>query len=270
MQRGRNQSGQALIEYIALLSITVLVIIGAVYQFNDAFRQYLNAWFDGENSYLFCLIEKGSLPGETELCTLPTFNLKNGKTLAGGIGGANASGGAAGGKGGRGGGGGASLSGDRFASHGGLIPYNAKGSLGAGAAGAAGAGGADKSGAGGAGATGDLDFSNVGSRKDSKGGKVDLSGLKGRNRSVPISGDLGGAKAQGSRNVPASERDLDPGRFVSAEKKKRSQNNYQDIDTSFSFGKILKYIIILLIGFSILFFVGSQLVAISRGNKKRS
>ncbi len=267
-----NQSGQALLEYMALLLVSVLLICGIVYKFNDAFRQYLDAWFGpNESGYLYCLIENGLLPGESDTCTLPKFNLNNGKSLAGGTGEkSGAGGGGAGGKGGgRGGSGGGSLSGDRYSRGGGLVPYSANKGSSNEHGGAGGKGGAEKGAGASGGSTGDLDFSNVGRQKGSQNGNGKLSDLRGARGSIPVGGDLGSGKVQGSQNVPATERDLNPARFVSAEKK-RSQKIFQDVDASFSFGKVLKYIIILIIGFSILFFVGSQLVVISRGNKKRN
>jgi hypothetical protein len=275
----KKQSGQVLIEYIALLCVSVLIILGVIYQYNDAFRAYTNAYF-GKEGYLYCLIQNGLLPGESDICSPPSFNINNGKGLTGSIngeGGGTGSGAAKGGAGGKVGSGvgvgGTSLSGDRFAGGGGLIPFGG----GAGGSGAKGAGGADGKGAGkngaagaAAGGTGDLDFSNVGRQQGAANGSGKLSKIRLRRGSLGDDGDSGTGKVQGNQNVPATERDLNPARFVSAEQKKRLQTHYQDVDASFSFGKILKYIFILIIGFSILFFVGSQIVAISRGKRKRN
>ncbi|MBX7231349.1 MAG: hypothetical protein K1X29_04595 [Bdellovibrionales bacterium] len=54
-----GRSGQGVIEYILLLVIALLIVLGVVYQFNDAFRVWANNYF-GE--YLACLLETGELP----------------------------------------------------------------------------------------------------------------------------------------------------------------------------------------------------------------
>jgi hypothetical protein len=56
---GLNQSGQGAIEYILLLFVAVFIMLGTVYQFNDAFQKWAANYF-GE--YLACLMEAGELP----------------------------------------------------------------------------------------------------------------------------------------------------------------------------------------------------------------
>lgn len=53
------QSGQAVVEYILVLIVTVSIILGILYQFNDAFRNFLNSYF---GDYIACLLETGELP----------------------------------------------------------------------------------------------------------------------------------------------------------------------------------------------------------------
>ncbi len=54
-----NQAGQAIVEYILVLAITVSIILGVLYQFNDAFRSFLDSYF---GDYIACLLETGELP----------------------------------------------------------------------------------------------------------------------------------------------------------------------------------------------------------------
>jgi hypothetical protein len=56
----RNERGQGVLEYILVLVIVLVVILGLVYQFNMKFRGYAEQFFDG---YIACLLEIGELPG---------------------------------------------------------------------------------------------------------------------------------------------------------------------------------------------------------------
>jgi hypothetical protein len=80
-----KQKGQALTEYILLFTVSILLTGGLLYQFNDAFKNFVNAYF-GE--YLTCLIESGELPnlgwdgnGIDDSCTaeFQPFNLATGR-----------------------------------------------------------------------------------------------------------------------------------------------------------------------------------------------
>ncbi len=55
----RNQSGQAIIEYILVLTVVVSILLGVMWQFNDGFRKFTNSYF---GDYLACLLELGELP----------------------------------------------------------------------------------------------------------------------------------------------------------------------------------------------------------------
>lgn len=54
-----KQSGQAIIEYILVLLVVVSILMGVMWQFNDAFRKFSNSYF---GNYLACLLEVGELP----------------------------------------------------------------------------------------------------------------------------------------------------------------------------------------------------------------
>ncbi len=77
------ESGQAVIEYMLVLAVTILLIITFIYQFSTAFRAYANNYF-GE--YVACLLETGALPGGGGDCSASwkSFNLADGKTASGG------------------------------------------------------------------------------------------------------------------------------------------------------------------------------------------
>lgn len=107
-RRRRKQSGQGVIEYILLLMVTIMIVFGVVYQFNDAFKVWANNYF---GDYLTCLLETGELPaiggtgGVASSCNdmFKTFSLTEGRPYEGGGG----SGGGGTGPGGSGGGPGA-------------------------------------------------------------------------------------------------------------------------------------------------------------------
>lgn len=93
-----SNRGQGVIEYILVLIVTVSIILGFIYQFNDAFRVYAKSYF---GDYLACLLETGELPaigGEgTGICSavFQEFSLAKGKPLIGkgiGEGGSDSSG----------------------------------------------------------------------------------------------------------------------------------------------------------------------------------
>ncbi len=88
MKRLNNQSGQVMLEYILVVMITVAIIIGVVYQFNDAFKSYAENYF---GNYLACLLETGELMsaqgnpganGQSCAATYKPFSLSDGKSLA--------------------------------------------------------------------------------------------------------------------------------------------------------------------------------------------
>lgn len=90
-----SQSGQAIVEYILVLVVTVMVILGGIYQLNTAFKSWAQGFF---GDYLACLLETGELPnidgspGDSSICrqAFKSFSLadgKSGKTSGAGSGG---------------------------------------------------------------------------------------------------------------------------------------------------------------------------------------
>jgi len=87
-RRYGGQGGQAVTEYLLILVVTIAVIFGAVYQFNDAFRVWANNYF---GDYLSCLLETGELPalggtgGQASSCNeiFKKFSLADGRPYAG-------------------------------------------------------------------------------------------------------------------------------------------------------------------------------------------
>ncbi len=81
-----QEAGQAVLEYILVLIITVSLILGILYQFNDAFKNFLDSYF---GDYIACLLETGELPslggsGPNQAdCVSPfrQFSLESGTSL---------------------------------------------------------------------------------------------------------------------------------------------------------------------------------------------
>lgn len=81
-----DQSGQAVVEYILVLVITVGIILGIMHQFSDAFGSFLDKYF---GDYIACLLETGELPsiggeGASEAsCKSPMqeFSIASGEAL---------------------------------------------------------------------------------------------------------------------------------------------------------------------------------------------
>lgn len=85
----RDESGQGTVEYVLLLVVVISMIMGGIYQFNDAFRVWANNYF---GNYLVCLLETGELPlisgsgGHNSECQeeFKKFNIADGKNSKGG------------------------------------------------------------------------------------------------------------------------------------------------------------------------------------------
>ena len=55
----KNSAGQAALEYILILVISVAVIMGLVARLNNSFKVYFDSYM---GQYLTCLLETGELP----------------------------------------------------------------------------------------------------------------------------------------------------------------------------------------------------------------
>lgn len=76
----RSQKGQGTIEYILVLMIVVVLILTVVTQFNDSFRGHAERFFDG---YLACLLETGDLPGRGSECSMDDYSADGKAYIAG-------------------------------------------------------------------------------------------------------------------------------------------------------------------------------------------
>lgn len=73
-----------MVEYVLLLMVTIMVVFGVVYQFNDAFRNWAKGYL---GDYTACLLETGELPaiggtgGTSSACAdmFKTFSLTEGR-----------------------------------------------------------------------------------------------------------------------------------------------------------------------------------------------
>jgi hypothetical protein len=268
--KGKNwnsQKGQTLIEYIFLLAIVVMVVLGVAYRFNSGFADFADKFFGNEDSYVACLIKEGLLPGDAGgKCERPQLDFQAGKKIPLSAGGGNrpntpstlgttkTAGAAQNPKPIESG---ASRAGENNHS----IPVGKFG-------GNSGKYIGDSTQSGGAGSPPQQNSS--GSGKVSAGGiNTDTASKEQqdlRARNVPFSkGDKLGDK-KGDDNIPFGDRDRKTSREIAEEKKKKAQS--KDLETELSFGKIFRYLIIAALIFGIIFFVGSQFVAVSRGNKR--
>lgn len=84
-RRYHSEYGQAIVEYILVLAVVVLLVLGLAYQFNASFRVYLDNMF---GNYIACLLETGELPalggGQGGVCEeqfQKAFNAEDGQPL---------------------------------------------------------------------------------------------------------------------------------------------------------------------------------------------
>lgn len=79
-------AGQAILEYILVLVVTVSIILGLMYQFSSSFKDFTDLYF---GNYIACLLETGELPtlgGETGpnqgTCAPPDFSFSGNMDIA--------------------------------------------------------------------------------------------------------------------------------------------------------------------------------------------
>lgn len=281
-----NESGQGLLEYIALISLSFVLVFGIVYKFSDAFRQYTQAWFGSESGYLFCLIENAALPGD-DGCQdqMPKFDIASGKPKNMPVASSSSGGSTANSS---------SASKSSSSSKGGSETKKS-GSSNESSSASSGRGSRDTGGNSGLVPTGSADFGGRGGRgfasqsnsseKSSgakqKGGsrsEVDLTALGGNSSegsgstSRVSSNASAGALSRGNttsanNSIPVNERDLKTAREIAAERIKKRKADEEV--SPFTFINFVRWIIIIALILLLLFFVGSQFVAAQRGSKRR-
>lgn len=288
----KRQSGQAILEYVLLLIVSLILVGGIVFRFSDGFRNWAERYFVGEDSFLHCLIINGVLPG-SGTCDRPDFKLGQGRLAVPTNTGSGPGSGSGSGSGTGSGSGGRSNSSNSANSNNANADANANGADGDRAAKTKGDG---PNGSGLIPATGnlggmggsqrrgsstfadDIDKLNkskasyTGSDKSSSGNLGEALGFStdgGRPRNVPIRGFVNNEEdRRKSAKIPANERDIKTARELAAEKAKRAKEEELKAQ-SFSIGKLIKYLLIFAIAFSIIFFVGSMFFAGSRGKRRR-
>jgi hypothetical protein len=304
----RNQAGQGTIEYILVLTITVILILTVIWRFNTAFAKYANAFFDG---YIACLLETGELPGNGGECgdEFMKFDLKNGTSLTGDGSGGGGSGGSSGG-GNSNGGKNSQSSNNGKNGNGGSGGKNSQSGKNASSSGSGGSDGSGSS-SGGGGTPGELGSSGGGRSifaKNSKGrqrstpvgnakgagaqagkGREGLSALAGsdsgssresggRARKTPLDRSYGyfGQEEEGEKALTAPSTVVakdDGGADLRPKKAAVSMNRKpatvaDDKDSGFSLGKFVRIILIAGIVILIVIFFGGQILQISKSAEK--
>lgn len=267
----QSESGQVAIEYILVLMVSVAIILGALYQLNDAFRVWADSYF---GDYLACLLETGELPsldGGAGTCnsSYKAFSLSDGRQLvtssnesSGAEGGSGTGGGGAGGVSG-GGGGAQSASGQSsFISMGASnARFNSPTRFSAHSKGGGG-GASDEKGGGGSdtGAFGATDLAGY------QQGRVIRIPLR---QSQQIAGSRSGRdedkKDQAKIKVAVSEQGAAQQKRneLMRIERKTASSKAPEIE-EFTFGNFLRYIIMAAIIIAILFFIGGQALQVSK------
>ncbi|MDE0119484.1 MAG: hypothetical protein OXM55_05700 [Bdellovibrionales bacterium] len=75
-QKGRKKNkGQAIIEYVLILTVVVVVMGGMLLKFNKAFKDWAKSIL-GNQGYIACLMQTGTLPGKAHSsCTISNFDV---------------------------------------------------------------------------------------------------------------------------------------------------------------------------------------------------
>jgi hypothetical protein len=273
----RRREGQAVLEYVLLLGVVVLIMMGLMYRFVSSFAVFMDRIFIGEESYFACLIKEGVLPGDQSgTCVAPTWNLADGKALtpnrsqstpitqAGGSGtqqggGANSANNQANNNS-AGGGGGRAREG---AAGGNLVPATSSSGSGF-------RGGRAGSGSGAQGEssyTGSDRSSSGAARGENASGSAGQNAQGGRDQYVPAGRISARSRSSADQDVPLNERDRKTAAEISAEKEKRKLAQ-ENLETGWDIGKVLRWLLIIALILAIIFFVGTQLVAVARGNRR--
>jgi len=280
----KRQSGQALIEYMMVLLFTLIICMGAFYQFNDAFKQYVSSYF---GAYLSCLLETGELPAlgyegpaQTDTCNgeFQPFSLANGRPLRAdpGSGTPVAEGGGVPAQRGRSGSGPVKESGGVAPSSGGVASgpmaersYAGNSNIPA--------GGGPSLMAGGNGGITKVPLSNVDKAGGKRSGAQDNSlssndlfddGKSGRRPVVPMAeNEQYDGKAKAKTSIPAGDQNIDSlqKRLISAETAKKAMEVKEE---EMSFSDFIKYLLIAVLVIAMVIFFGGQALQISKSGEK--
>jgi hypothetical protein len=267
-----EESGQAVIEYILVLTVVVSMVLGSLYQLNDAFRVWADSYF---GDYLACLLESGELPslggaGGSECTQLyKEFSLADGRPLVGdGVGGGGGGSGSESenqtgefGKGGdgssgvyTGGGGAVVVQSVPSADLGGRSQrFRARGS----------GAGASEDEASDASNTGTAAITDLGSSQSGKAIRIPLrevGSIRGGVRAEEEKEEK--AKTKIASSTVETEARKGPER-IKIDRRTASTTQTSDIE-EFTFGKFLRYLIIAAIIIAIILFIGGQAVQVSK------
>jgi hypothetical protein len=277
-----GQAGQALLEYVLLILISMTLILGVVWKFNSAFHDYAYQLFrPDEGGYLFCLIQNAVLPGDDSCqSNLPRFDYASAKEKK--LGGpplttnVNSSGAGAPPSTG------SSSSNKNSAKNSSASSSGSKGTN-EHETGTVATNSQDVKGSKSLTGSKSSNASNSSNSKSSKdkplGGKggffeggsgVDApsassDNLNSRSRFVGFEKSFSSSNIA-SQKIPTNENDLKSAREIANEKKKKKAAS--EDESPFTFGNFVKWIIIIALILLFVFFVGSQFVAVSRGNKR--
>jgi hypothetical protein len=288
------------LEYLLAVTVSLIIIIGMVYQFSSAFASWMNSFF---GSYIACLIETGELPGVSKSCASENiaFNIKNGTDKSGVINGSFQPGGSNGSNGDGGNSSGNGSSGSNGSSSSNNSNNNAASA--AAAAAAARAGGGTGSGAAGPEAIGGGRTTPVGSIGDSKrastavGSAKDgkpLAGLAAGDSVDGVDGDSSSGRRRKSRldmgygyfgqeedkekkaskpAVATVAKDSDDGSSLKPKKatedlSRKPASKSGDEGSGLSYGAILRFILIAVILVVIFVFFGGQIQQIMNSSEK--
>lgn len=260
-----SQSGQAVLEYLLILFVTVGIALGVMYQLNSALKKYVQSYF---GDYIACLLETGELPSlggdggvgaDTCNASFEPFSLQNGRPLIsqssngsgpgsrGGAAGRTSAGRNSGGNGARISGSGNSRNGERIAKVGGAATAKTSG------------GSKTSSSAGGSG----TELSSYSARRKRNGRdsqiRVGLKSKKEQDENSKRKVDLKGVmSSRSSKKIP-----LDLNKF------KGRQIAQTEVDMGLSIGDYIRYIIILGLIILIFIFFGGQLLQLRKSWNSR-
>ncbi len=269
-----NQNGQAAVEYVLILVVTLLLGFGLAYQFNRGVRTFSEEFF---GNYIDCLLRSGELPSlgaETDAeCVIPEFSYQARNIASGSGGGGN---GNAGGDGGN--------SGDPSSSKASDPNKEGEGSessrgLGEGSSnrglvsGGRGSFATRKRGQSG-GRPSEID-ANI--KKEGSGSVAGVSatssqsdtgvdGTAGRVRYISI-GEIEKREEADRLAIARNQKEKDAQgrtRYVKAKTDRDPQSRIEDEDSGFSFGGFLKYLVIIAIGLAVILLLGGQALQIKK------